>query len=295
MNTSKCLFCNSEKIKHSSYLDTVFNKKTFTYKECKTCELIFVQPLPTIDDYVAMYPVTYQGEIETINKNRYEKNLNIVQKYSKGKKMLDYGCGQGGFLLEANDLGFECVGTEFSADLVASMNQKLPFAKFQTIDSFLTNENNIEKFDIILLNNVLEHLTNPHEIMAKLHQKLAPNGIFMLIGPIENNFSFSLLFRKFYFYIQKNIFKKYAQDAPTHIFYATAKNQQHFLDLVGLKEVYFEIGETAWPFPDRLSDAKTQLQKIMYFVAKISLKLQKKFPKWGNHFIYVGENKTKNH
>jgi 2-polyprenyl-3-methyl-5-hydroxy-6-metoxy-1,4-benzoquinol methylase len=157
-----------------------------------------------------------------------------------------------------------------------------------TIDEFFKSE---DKFDIIFLSNVLEHLTNPKEIMQLLKGRLTDNGLFVLEGPIENNFNLTQLVRKTLFFIRKYIFRKKASHVPTHILYSNRKNQEQLFKDIGLETLYFDIDESNWPFPSNYADCKSMMQKAMYWIATFSVKMSKNFPWWGNNFTYIGKKK----
>jgi 2-polyprenyl-3-methyl-5-hydroxy-6-metoxy-1,4-benzoquinol methylase len=143
---------------------------------------------------------------------------------------LDYGCGGGRFVVEALEKGYSVTGAEYNPELVANLSKTFTKASFLTIDDFYKSD---AKYDIIFLSNVLEHLTNPKEIMLKLRERVSENGLFVLEGPVENNFNLTLFTRKIIFFIRKNFFGKKASHTPTHILYANRKNQEQFLKDIG--------------------------------------------------------------
>ncbi len=287
MIANLCLFCQNKRNTSTVFLDTYFNGKLFKYKKCTNCKLIYLNPLPSLNDFVVMYPLSYQGEIDTKNYNHYEYIFNLIEKFNTNKKILDYGCGRGGFLIEANYRNYNCLGTEFNADLISSLSSAFTNISFLTIDNF--QKYSEEKFDIIFLNNVLEHLINPIEIMEDLKKHLNPEGIFILQGPIEDNFNFGLLIRKIYFFIEKYFLGKKAKHAPTHIFHSNHKNQLTFFNSIKLKKLHYQIDEHPWPFPSINDSTKGIKNVFMYYVGQLSLVLKKLNKNWGNTYIYIGQ------
>lgn len=287
-NTPICLFCDNTQTHSTPFEDTVFNNKTFEYVQCSKCDLIFVQPLPTMDDITKMYPVEYQGALAGNAYGAYDFLFERIKTLGTYKTILDYGCGGGRFVVEAVEKGFEVTGTEYNPDLVANLTKTFPKATFLTIDDFYKSD---KKYDIIFLSNVLEHLTNPKEIMLKLKERLSENGIFALEGPIENNFNLTQITRKIMFWVRKNIFNKKASHVPTHILYSNRKNQEELFKNIGLETLYFKIEESNWPFPSNYKDCDTMMKKVMYFIATFSVKMSKVFSFWGNNFTYIGKKK----
>lgn len=285
-----CLFCNSSESKVSVYEDTYFNGKLFTYRQCKKCSLVYLAPLPTQEDYVEMYPISYQSAIQVQANGSYQRLLEQINHLGEGKKLLDYGCGNGRFVVEALDAGFQVTGTEFSPELVQLLQKKIPIAEFYTVEDF---KSHTEKYDVIFMSNVLEHLSNPKEIMQMLYERLQVGGLMVLEGPIEHNFSLAASFRKAVFAIRKTLFKKRAHHVPRHIFYANAKNQRDFLEHLGLQTVSYRVKEQPWPFPGSWGGAKGFKNKVLYLIAHLSINFSKLSNNWGNMFIYIGRKKLK--
>lgn len=287
-NTPVCLFCGNTKTTSTPFEDTVFNNKTFEYVQCTRCDLIFVHPLPNIDDITKMYPVEYQGALTAKAYGGYDALFEKIKAAGDFKTILDYGCGGGRFTVEAVEKGFDVTGVEYNPDLVSNLGKTFTKAAFLTIDDFYKAD---KKYDIIFLSNVLEHLTNPKEIMLKLKERLNKNGLFVLEGPVENNFNLTQLTRKIIFFIRKYIFKKKATHTPTHILYSNRKNQEQLFKDIGLTTVYFKVEESNWPYPMSYADCKSVMQKMMYFIATFSVQMSKIFSFWGNNFTYIGRFK----
>lgn len=294
-----CIFCNSDQVKTSYLPSTYFNNKTFDYLKCKNCQLIFISPLPNEDDLLKMYPPSYQDGVDfSILKQPYKKLIGLrfsygyqfdqLKELNIQGKMIDVGCGNAHFLVNAKDNGLHFNGAEFNPKHVDILKIELPDHDFYTIDELLNSD---EKFDLIRLSNVFEHFTDPKATMLKLKEKLNKNGYFLIEGPIETNFNLALQFRKFYFRLRKRLNSNYkASHTPTHIVFTNRKNQKQFFKDLGLKEHLFTINEAEWPFPQNLKAAKGVVQKLNVLVARTSMFLSKFNKQWGNTFLYIGKN-----
>ena len=295
----KCPYCNEAGFASSYLPDTFFNNKLFQYLKCKKCKLLFIYPFPQADDFIVMYPPSYQNginfdiindplSIESKKISSYGRNFELIQKFSTGKKLLDYGCGAANFLLNALHNGFECDGVEYNPEHVAVMKNEIPNSNFYTISDFL--QNNTIKYDVIRLSNVLEHLTNPSEIIDQLKSKLNADGILLIEGPVETNPTFALRIRQLYFKTSKLLRKnRKVNHPPTHIIFANANNQRAFFKKMNLTELNFELWETAWPFPQQKSEITGIGSAIKFLIAKISIALKPLNKNWGNTFIYIGK------
>lgn len=294
-----CPFCFSGECEISYLPKTYFNNKLFNYFKCKKCELHYVSPFPDAGDFDAMYPPSYQEGVnseickdpyEKINGIRfsYGKQFDLIKQYAPGKRILDYGCGNANFLINANHFGFECDGTEYNLKHIELLKAAVPESRFYLLEDFLKDKT--IKYDVIRLSNVLEHLTNPREIIQQLTTKLNPMGLLIVEGPVENNFTFAFLLRKMYFQLKNKLKKNWvASHVPTHIFYSNSKNQLDFFKNYDLNVMHYEMDESAWPFPEKWSQVNGIGGALMYLAAKVSKMFRPINKNWGNTFIYVGQ------
>jgi len=291
INTSPvCLFCGNTHTGSTAYEDTEFNNKIFKYLKCTACGLVYVHPQPNADDLEKMYPVEYQGALTTVPKGIYGSLFKHIEKTGKYRTILDYGCGGGRFTIEAILKGYAITGVEYNPALVDNLRRTFPQANFYTIDDFYNSD---LTFDIIFLSNVLEHLTNPKEIIEKLKTRLNDGGIFVLEGPVENNFNLKQLTRKIIFFIRKYLFHKKAFHKPTHVLLANRKNQEQFFQDAGLETLYYVVEENNWPYPMHINDCNTMMQRVMFLIASFSVFMSKIIPAWGNNFTYIGKLRKK--
>jgi 2-polyprenyl-3-methyl-5-hydroxy-6-metoxy-1,4-benzoquinol methylase len=267
--------------------------------------VIYINPLPDANDYFKMYPPEYQSGVNrTILKNQYKKlpglrfsygfQFDLIKKYAThDPKILDYGCGNANFLINALDKDFICDGAEFNEKHVEILKEEIPSCNFYTITDFL--KDSTVKYDVIRLSNVLEHMDNPSEIIRLLINRLANNGILLIEGPLECNFNFAYLTRKVYFLLMNKIRNGYiANHAPTHITFTNYKNQLSFFNKLGLKTLEYKINEAAWPYPASFAEALGLGGKVKVIIARFSILFSGFSKEWGNTFIYVGRKEQEN-
>lgn len=286
-----CLFCHSVNVRASFYPSFTFNNKQFQYIICNDCKLVYLNPLLSDEDLAKLYSLDYHNEFYFAEEKQYEEQLSILKSLNISGRLLDYGCGDASFLRYLRNKGFTLHGAEYQPELVAQLSRNNQDCSFYTIVDLLQDET--QRFDVIHLGDVLEHLVNPGEIMEKLSQKLNPGGVFFIEGPIEHNRSLAFLTRKTYFQIRKWMKPKRVVDTlrPYHIFFANRDNQLNFFRKHGLELLYMKIFEWAWPYPETWKSAKTLIQKVEFFVGQLSKVLSKSSDNWGNRFYYVGRLK----
>jgi len=98
-----------------------------------------------------------------------------------GKRLIDVGCGSGVFLSEAVRQGWQCWGIDFSPFAVAAARRQVPEARIE--NNTLENLSSVEKFDLINLSHVLEHLTDPNQALRTCYDRLNSDGKLRVIVP----------------------------------------------------------------------------------------------------------------
>lgn len=112
------------------------------------------------------------------NYDRFFKNI------PKDAKILDVGCGLGQFLFYLYKEGFKNIsGIDISkpqVELALQMQPQLDIRHIENPSYFL--EQHPDKYNIITLNDVLEHIEKDQLIsfLSILHHALAPNGLLII-------------------------------------------------------------------------------------------------------------------
>jgi SAM-dependent methyltransferase len=97
------------------------------------------------------------------------------------RRLLDFGCGAGGFLLEAKRAGFETMGLGLNRDLAAHVECVHAISVYQGLieaPGFVA-----ERFGVIVSSQVFEHLLDPVEMLRQLRQHLTPSGLLVTEVP----------------------------------------------------------------------------------------------------------------
>lgn len=97
-----------------------------------------------------------------------------------GEVMLDVGCGSGTSLLEAKTLGATAFGIEADPNvkpIAAALGLTIHFGNLQ--DQPFPEQ----AFDLIVMNQVIEHLPDPDQGLRALSERLKPNGRMVLVFP----------------------------------------------------------------------------------------------------------------
>lgn len=113
--------------------------------------------------------------------DRYGRNLNNKVFKSKGK-LLDFGCGAGEFLDLSARMGWKTYGCDFDPVVVETCKSKGFDVRLGDLSAF----SSAEKFDVITLNQVIEHVTNPQQTINACYQALDKKGCLWIGTPNPN-------------------------------------------------------------------------------------------------------------
>lgn len=176
----------------------------YQYRQCDKCSGVQIFPFPELPDLIKAYDIDYHGYIDSGSKGflynlLYRINDKILQ--SKLKKyvpvkanVLDVGCGTGALLLAIRKMGAENLqGIDFN-------DRALDMLRKKGIEGFKGTFNEFEKeegyYDLIIMNNYLEHTTSPLVELAKAKLLLKSGG--HIIGEVPGFDSYERKFFKKY-------------------------------------------------------------------------------------------------
>ncbi len=110
-----------------------------------------------------------------------KNKLNLINSYStKGKNLLDIGCGTGDFLKKAQKNNWKISGIEPNEKARTMANKKTNNSVFG-VEALLKFE--AYSFDVITLWHVLEHLPSLENQMTMFKKLLKPNGVLIIAVP----------------------------------------------------------------------------------------------------------------
>ncbi|MGE4158152.1 MAG: class I SAM-dependent methyltransferase [Planctomycetota bacterium] len=159
----------------------------WSYVECPSCLAIRLHPFPGIEDLRRAYDIPYHGHVDrggrgllttwlmTLDAWVMERSLRPL--LPQGARILDVGCGAGTFLERVGRLGsFTLEGLDFSPKAV-SMARSRGFTIHEGL--FLSAPLQESAYDVVTMNNYLEHTLDPKAELARAHSMLKPSGLLL--------------------------------------------------------------------------------------------------------------------
>jgi 2-polyprenyl-3-methyl-5-hydroxy-6-metoxy-1,4-benzoquinol methylase len=184
-SNQQCYLCKSQQIQQRD--GRVRDDDELRVLECEDCGLVFLSSFNHINasfyEDSKMHPKTeidldirdWQNETEWDDERRFQSLKSLIV----NKKVLDFGSGSGGFLLKAKEIAQSTTGIELEKRVDKEYKKK-------GINVFTSiKEIGEEKFDLITLFHVLEHLTDPRESLKELSNKLV-SGKGMIYVEVPN-------------------------------------------------------------------------------------------------------------
>ena len=156
---------------------------------CDTCGFYHTDPYPSFE-YLSEFYTQY--EMPTPQENLSETARLLGGHLEKDAVVIDMGCGDGSFLEEMHQLGFNnLIGFDQSPGLERA--KSLGFGEFyqSNVWDFLgkIESSNVDTVDAnaLVMVNVLEHVVEPIELLSRVYDVLPENGLLCITVP--NDFS----------------------------------------------------------------------------------------------------------
>ena len=151
--------------------------------ECCSCGLVFLSSFSHLKEGLYEDGGMHDNEID-VDLNAWireterddERRFNWIRPLIEGKAILDFGCGAGMFLKKTKGIAKSAIGIEPEKRLKEHFNK-------EGLNVACSLDDLNERFDIITLFHVLEHLTDPARVLKELSSKLYENGEIIVEVP----------------------------------------------------------------------------------------------------------------
>lgn len=155
---------------------------------CEGCGVRALEPPPTDAELAAAYAEEYYGASRRkfigpiaalVGWFQGGRARWMARQVPRGGRILDIGCGNGGFLEQMQRRGYRVEGTERTAASAARVPPSIPVHVGDLLDLSLEPH----AYDAVTLFHVFEHLAHPHETLQKIQGLLRPGGTLCLSLP----------------------------------------------------------------------------------------------------------------
>lgn len=171
-------------------------KKRWSYRvvRCPGCGFLYrnpnIKPERLGELYANSYSKFLSGKYAKVRLRRYQLTMDAfdpVLKDGSGRRLLDFGCGNGLFLQQAAKRGFAPFGVDLSPDSVEQARSRVPSADVHVGSPTEIPEIAAGEFDVITMWSVLAHLPRPVDDLSMLRSLLAPEGVLLILTVNANS------------------------------------------------------------------------------------------------------------
>jgi len=235
-NVASCPVCATQSLKLQFVAkDHTVTQQDFSLQQCTHCKLLITSPRPDLNSISLFYQsdkyISHTGGNKSFFDQLYLKarrftlqwKWKLVTRYKKSGTLLDYGCGTGEFLNAMKKKGWGINGVEPSE----SARLKARLLTQNEIESDLGKID--QRYDVITLWHVLEHIHDLNEKISELKLRLKPDGIIFIAVPNYES-------------ADSNKYGPYwaGYDVPRHLWHFTQTSMKillskHGLNLIGTK------------------------------------------------------------
>ena len=199
VTASSCIICGGGKLHYN------FSLADFRIEECIACKMMRLSPQPSDAQLHEIYGAQYfvmgdaaaaQDHISLLRSSTAASYLRMLESYTGrplAGALLELGCGQGDFLLEAAQRGLAVTGVEYSANSAQIAARRVAGRGDVMVGDISVLEGSGKKYDFIVFADVLEHVRDPRRFLREVHSLLKEGGVVVAIVPSLDSLSARLM------------------------------------------------------------------------------------------------------
>jgi SAM-dependent methyltransferase len=156
----------------------------------------------------------------------------FVNRIRAGERVLDVGCGIGAVAYDvAEQAGAEVVGIDLSAPNIATARQRYVHPRVRYVVGDALRDLPSGRFDVVILSNVLEHLTGRPEFLQRVREAVQPARFLVRVPLFERDWRVPL---------KRELGVEWRLD-PTHETEYTLESFSEEMKTAGLRIAYQQV------------------------------------------------------
>ncbi len=249
-----CPLCNSSATLHEKTADISRHplyvsalSPIINWKKCADCRHIFTEGYYAEAACKLIFSKTNENQKvgAFAEQNRYisAKMVEKVLPYASDGSWLDVGFGNGSLLFTAQEYGFRPVGIDARVDTVNEMNSIGVEAYCHDLCDLSTNE----KFSVISMADVLEHIPYPKPALRAAHRLLGDGGVLLISMPNIESIVWKMLDQQnanpywmemehYHNFSRSRLFSLLAECGMTPVLYGVSERYRVCMEVIALKK-----------------------------------------------------------
>ncbi|CAK7025219.1 class I SAM-dependent methyltransferase [Fusobacterium varium] len=248
----KCKFCNNEMEKIGNKVQGYIEDTDFDVYQCNECNLQQVKIENTYEElykdiYEKIYknsnilpgysryykysqeilqsknPIEYLTNVEDV----YNSVYNCIKEYKnkvQNPKILEIGSGLGYFTYGMKKAGFDIAGMEISNDAVKKAIKNYG-NNYICADLFEYSQENKEKYDVVVMTEVIEHISEPEKFLKVIRTILKTGGILIVTTPNKGAYPENFVW--------------HSDLPPIHLWWFSRKSLKKLMEITGYRSIGF--------------------------------------------------------
>ncbi|MGZ8450386.1 MAG: class I SAM-dependent methyltransferase [Candidatus Deferrimicrobiaceae bacterium] len=164
-------------------------QKGYPIVRCGGCGLVYVHPKPSEEDLPGLYGEYHardggnEAGWNRLMEKVFREAADHLDRFRNGDgppRLLDVGCGYGGFVSLMRDRGWDAEGVDPSPRTVSAASVKGIPVRLGTLDAFSRSG---AAYRAITMFYVMEHLFDPMSSLKKVFSLLEPGGVLLVRVP----------------------------------------------------------------------------------------------------------------
>lgn len=210
-------------------VDHTVSRETFSLLRDSETGLLVTTPRPSLDVLSSYYESDDYISHTDSKRSVMDKVYQLIKNYSVKKKVkminsmsnskgriLDIGCGTGDLLAACERDGWKITGVEPSEKARALAGKKISSEQSIVSDIESLSDNPKDRYDVITMFHVLEHVPNLIEYVGRLKLMLADEGCLIIAVPNYESYD-AAYYKEFWA----------AYDVPRHLWHFTQESIHH--------------------------------------------------------------------
>lgn len=229
-----CPLCNV------SHLSEWTVKRSLNLWRCSNCSLVLLDTDKPMADFFDDIEEEFFSDgylrrrdvfAERFLLNKARNRLKVIRRFCPEGRLLDLGTGTGELLPVAREMGYEVEGLDYSKSLVDYARTQYGITVHH---GDLSSVDLPHQYDVVVMNHVIEHVTNPVETLKQIKNILIPGGVLYLATPNIDCWESAI--------------QGWGCYEPYHLWYFSPSSIQRLINNVGLEIIETHTWEpySAW-------------------------------------------------